>query len=356
MKMLRTRNPKPGTRNQTFVGLDIGGANLKAADAAATAVSETFEIWRAPQELAPRLQRLLDRFARVDGLAVTMTAELADCFETKNEGVKFILDAVEQGAGGKPVAVWLTSGRFATVAEARTVPRQVAAANWHALATWAGRFVPQGSAVLIDIGSTTTDVIPLRDGVPCPTGLTDIDRLLSGELVYSAARRTPVCAVADRVPLRGGQCPLAAEWFATMLDAYLILGWIPESPDDQGTANGRPATIEGASDRLARAVCCDRTELSAGELLAMAEFLAASQLGRIEAPMSRVLSRFEGPLDAAVVSGSGEFLARRVLDRGPATRGAHVISLADRLSSGVGEAACAYAVAVLAGEQRHGLG
>ena len=39
------------------------------------------------------------------------------------------------------------------MATARQTPLQVAAANWLALATYAGRFAPDGPALLLDIGS-----------------------------------------------------------------------------------------------------------------------------------------------------------------------------------------------------------
>jgi probable H4MPT-linked C1 transfer pathway protein len=279
-----------------------------------------------------------------------MTAELADCFATKQEGVEFVLRGVEEAAGELPVGIWMTSGRFAGPSEAGAAWMQVAAANWHALAAWSGRFAREGTALLVDIGSTTTDLIPLRDGIPEPAGLTDVDRLLSRELVYTGVRRTPLCAVAQEVPLRGRTCPLAAEWFATMLDVYLLLGSIPEDPTSLSTANGRPATISCAQDRLARSLCCDRTELSSDELQSIAEFLANRQSEQLIAALEQALSRSNRPVRTVVVSGEGEFLARHVLQRHPATCDAHRISLSGKLSPAAATSAAAFAVAILAAE------
>lgn len=335
------------------IGVDVGGANLKAAGVCGAARAEAFEIWRKPEDLPARLRSLLAGFRPPDRLAVTMTAELADCFATKAEGVERILAGIELAAGAVPVDVWLTTGTFVSPEIARTQPMQVAAANWHALATWAGRFAPDGHALLIDIGSTTTDVIPLRDGVPCSVGLTDVERMLSGELIYTGARRTPVCAAAESVPFRGRKCPLAAEWFATMLDVYLLLGAIPADDLDVATANGRPATIHFAHDRLARAVCCDRTEVSEDEARSMAEYLAERQLLKIGAAIERVADRDERPVTRTVVSGSGEFLARRLQRDCPVLQTSEVVSLSEKLSPELAEGACAYSVAVLSSE-RHG--
>src|SRR5262249_6004559 len=148
-----------------------------------------------------------------------------------------------------PVRVWLNDGRFVSPATARATPLAAAAANWLALAAFAGRYAPRGPALLIDIGSTTTDIVPLLDGRPVPLGLTDPARRRSWGRVDGGVRRAPLGAVA------GGQG--AAEWSATPLDASLILGPVAEAPDDRNTADGRPATRAAAPARLARMLCAD---------------------------------------------------------------------------------------------------
>ncbi|MGE3803939.1 MAG: hydantoinase/oxoprolinase family protein, partial [Gemmataceae bacterium] len=228
---------------QGVLGLDIGGANLKAAHTFGAARSISFALWRTPEQLAGRLQFLIRELPAADVLAVTMTGELCDAFATRRAGVNAILDAVRQ-ATTLPVRVWRTDGRFADLDSARETTWQTASANWLALATYVGRYAPEGPALLIDIGSTSTDVIPLVDGRPCPQGRTDPERLRSGELVYTGVRRTPLCA------LLGSS--VAAELFATTLDVYLVLGELAENSDDCDSADGRPATKQQAHARLAR--------------------------------------------------------------------------------------------------------
>ena len=92
-------------------------------------------------------------------------------------------------------------------------------------------------------------------------GNTDPDRLLSGELVYTGALRTPVEAVATRVPLRNGTAGVSAEAFALMGDVYVWLGRLSPRNYTSPTPDGRPATREYAGERLARAVCADREML-----------------------------------------------------------------------------------------------
>src|SRR5262249_5319838 len=150
-----------------------------------------------------------------DRLAVTMTGELCDCFESSRQGVNHILDAVEALAGSVPVSVWTSGAKFVSLAEARRQPLRPASAHWLAVATFAGRLVPTGPALLIDLGTTTTDIVPMVDGRPVPAGRSDRERLEKDELLYLGWRRTPLCAFTGT--------SRAAELFATTLDVYLVL-------------------------------------------------------------------------------------------------------------------------------------
>src|SRR5438105_2191846 len=142
---------------RTILGLDIGGANLKAARLAPPDVhccTRPFALWRDPAGLPTALADLVSLFSPVDELAVTMTGELCDCFATKREGVRHILAAVASAAGARPVGVWTTEGPFLDLRAAQDAPPlHLAASNWLALAQWAGRHVPEGAGLLLDVGS-----------------------------------------------------------------------------------------------------------------------------------------------------------------------------------------------------------
>ncbi|MEQ8637576.1 hydantoinase/oxoprolinase family protein [Gimesia maris] len=333
------------------IGLDIGGANLKAADSDGAARSMLFELWKTPELLQSGLQELLTSFQRPDLVAVTMTGELADCFSTKADGVDHILTAVEQAVPGVPVLVWQTGAEFLPTEIAREFPLLAAAANWHALATWLGRMIPDQHGLLIDIGSTTTDLIPLKNGLPVSEGLTDVERLLSGELVYTGGRRTPLAMLEKCVPLRGQDCPLAAESFATTADLYLLLEEVPESPEDVDTADGRPATRANAFARIARSVCCDINELSETEAIEMAGWLSARQQAQITEALNQVLSRMDEDPESVLISGSSVFLAEKIARSHPQLAQAMITNVAEIFDRSISDAACAFAVARLAAER-----
>ncbi len=328
------------------LGLDVGGANLKAAHTNGAARSRPFALWKDPGGLAGALRDLIADMPAADLLAVTMTGELCDCFESKRQGVIAILDAVEEVAGRTPVRVFCNEGRFLDPEGARRAPLKPAAANWLALALFAGRFTPDGSAVLIDVGSTTTDIIPLEDGRPVPQGATDPQRLACGELVYTGVRRTPVCAVLDRGPEGVG---LAAELFATTLDAYLILGMVPEEAADLNTADGRPATWAAAHARMARMLCADLETSTEEQRRRLAEAVLKAQSSKIDWALTLALREFPPP-HTALLTGEGAFLARRVLARVEWGRRCREVDLERGLGREISKAACAFAVAVLVSE------
>ena len=164
------------------VGWDIGGVNTKAArvdgGAVLSVVGRPYEIQRDPAALTPLLRQMAGDLGAPDAPlhAVTMTAELCDCFESKRVGVRAVLASVAQVACGRPVGVWTLYGRFVHLAAALEDPLPAAAANWLAAATLAGRIVANGFAVYLDVGSTTTDIVPISDGQPSPQGRTDAER------------------------------------------------------------------------------------------------------------------------------------------------------------------------------------
>lgn len=318
------------------LGLDIGGANLKAAHTRKIARTVPFALWKAPHELTGALAALIADMPHHDLLAVTMTGELCDCFADKCEGVQAILSSVTEAAGQTPVRVWTTRGEFLSLVDARQNTQDVAAANWLAAATLAGNYAPEGDALFIDVGSTTTDIVPLRQGKPTPIGRTDSERLRSGELVYTGARRTPVCAVVEE--------NVAAELFATSLDAYLLLDLVTENAADCNTADGRPATKPWAHVRLARMLGGDGGSISEEQTMRLAQKIKDQQMRRISQGVSAVCTRIPEAPRPAIIAGSGEFLAQAVA----AKMELPTISLASRFSPPISEALCAYAVAHLA--------
>ena len=334
----------------SWIGLDIGGANIKAAHSARLARTVPFEVWKRPDELDLTIATVAATFPPFSGAAITMTAELCDCYPTKQVGVNAILDAVVKALPGRSIVVWGCDGAFHSVGEARESPRLVAAANWLALATLAARLFPHDAALLIDIGSTTTDLIPLARGSVAARGRSDTERLQAAELVYAGVRRTPVCALATEIAFRGVPTGLAAELFASTLDVYLTLGNIPANPLDLSTADGRPSTPDASRDRLARMIGADRDGFSCDDALAFSRAVDSCLVDRLAHAVELACHSTIGRPSAAVIAGSGDFLARRLARRVIAPEGP-VVSLKEAWGELASAAGCAYALVQLATER-----
>ena len=316
------------------LGWDVGGVNTKAARvvtpggslADIRSASEPYELLRDPAALVPTLRRIaghLDALP-VEAHALTMTAELSQLFRSKREGVGFVLDAMEQAFPGDRILVYTVGGMFVEPEEARLRALEVAASNWAATAALVATFEP--NAILMDTGTTTTDIIPIAGGQVRASGLTDPGRLLSGELVYTGAIRTPAEALLQEVALLDGVAGVSAEGFALIGDALLWLGRIRPEAYTVPTPDGRPATREFAGERLARVVCADREMLDDSAIDGIAAALSEAQIGRIASGLARVRARWPS-IDRAVVAGLGDFIAAEAADRA----GLEVVALSDRL-------------------------
>jgi len=278
-------------------------------------------------------------------MAVTMTAELADCFANKREGVAGVLSAFSRAFPDVEPWVYGTDGVFRSATMARRQPYRVAAANWMASATFVSKMFPD--ALFVDVGSTTTDIIPIVGGRVVARGTTDTGRLRSGELVYTGVLRTPVASIVRSVPLRGRRCRVSAEYFASSADVHLWLGRIDEREYTCETPDGRGRSRLEAGARLARMVCADLEMIGAVSVTEIAQHVADAQRRQIGSGLRQVMRRLGARCPrVAVVAGQGAFLAREAAD----LVGLVTVDLADGMGAAAARAAPAAAVAYLLGE------
>ncbi|MDH3280912.1 MAG: hypothetical protein OEQ18_07260, partial [Gammaproteobacteria bacterium] len=223
-------------------GWDLGGAHVKAVLLKPGCNVEYIEqqpcpLWRGIGELDTALEEILARLpANPVHHAVTMTGELVDAFADRAAGVRALVDGLSRRLHDREVHVYAGRAGFLTPVVSIASPDDVASANWMASATFTALRICSG--IFIDIGSTTTDIIPFADNRLQVRGYRDHERLQCGELVYSGVVRTPVMALTRSVPFGGKTTPLMAEHFATTADVYRILGALPEHADTMPPADG----------------------------------------------------------------------------------------------------------------------
>lgn len=298
------------------IGWDIGGVHLKAARAEAGRIVKVVQL---ASPLRGGTGPLLEAFAAArrqlggaDRNVITMTGELADTFDSRADGVAALagLAARELGA----LAVYAGPRGFVGAEQAPQLCTEVASANWHATAAVIARRLDNG--LLIDLGSTTTDIVPIAGGTVAARGYTDRERLAAGELVYTGLVRGYAMATARRAPLRGVLTPLINENFATMADVHRILGTLPAGVDLMASADGREKTVAASRARLARMVGCDASDGDETTWLRLAQWFAEAQLRAMTEAALQVMSAPAMPAAPIVAAGIGAAvvaeLARRL--------------------------------------------
>lgn len=334
-----------------WIGLDIGGANLKAAfpdSPDCPAMEMPFPMWTDWQLLEEAIGKLIGRADADDSIAVTMTGELADNFENRRAGVFYIADAVERVCQNRRVVYYSCDEIWRSREKLEEDWDLVAAANWHATATWGARLLPDRNGAVIDVGSTTTDVSLVKDGVVATTSKNDLQRLTTGELLYVGAGRTPICGLLGHVQYHQQCIALANELFATVGDALVWKGRAPEHPELLQTADGRPTTRLASGQRIARMLCRDLNDVESGLIDAIADQAIASAKAAIAETVSKRLATADAKVANALVVGEGQFLACEAIKA--ISPSVEVVSLADEIGEMASVCGPAHAVAVMASE------
>ena len=292
-----------------ILGIDIGGANTKITEIEGDSYKIHhiyFPMWKKKDEL----EKLLKNYSNnVDYVALVMTAELADCYKTKKEGVEDIINKVEN-AFNCPIYIFDVNGNFLTPEQAKKNYLDVSASNWNATAKFVSEFV-ENSCILVDMGSTTTDIIPIKDK-NILAEKTDLDRLMSNQLVYVGTLRTPVSFLTNKIEFRGKLTNLSSEYFAITADISLILNKITEEEYTCDTPDGAGKDYESCLTRLARVLCADRELINDDEIVDIANKLYNKLLELIKENVNNVAKKYN--LKDVVITGLGEEILKDALN------------------------------------------
>jgi probable H4MPT-linked C1 transfer pathway protein len=302
----------------TLIGWDIGGAHLKAARADNGVIIKAAQIasplWLGLEELDRAFAAAQDEIGTAAIHAITMTGELCDAFATREEGVAGLAEIATRRLS--PGRAFFYAGRagFVEMAKVGAHTQEIASANWHASAALSGLRAPE--ALFIDMGSTTTDIIPLAGGVPAAQGSSDAQRLAHGELVYTGLVRTFLMAGPKLVPFNGAWTPLMNEWFASTADVHRILGQLPDGADQMEPPDGRDKTVSASRARLARMIGRDAAEADDEAWERLARSFAEAQMREIMDAAALVVSRgVIGPRAPVIGAGCGREIVRAMSAR-----------------------------------------
>lgn len=308
-------------KKEQTIGWDIGGAHLKvvALDQEGTVIYvdqiET-PLWKGLDVLDQAFESIpaeLIKNAKSHG--ITMTGELADIFPDRITGVRELVNKItvllDQNVSQK-INIYAGEKGWLEAGSIEGNETHIASANWHATASYAAKKI-KTNGLLIDTGSTTTDIIPLMDGKPDSAGFSDNERLQKDELVYTGVNRTSVTAVVSSLPFAGEWQQIAAEYFSTMGDIYCLTGDVPENAGFT-TADGKGTSLLDCARRLARVTGSDLHEAELATWQELAHYISRQQMQQISASISRVRSRYPTDEMPIIGTGAGKFLIRRLAE------------------------------------------
>lgn len=352
---------RPEAQGLVVIGWDVGGAHLKAARWRGGRIDAVRQLacplWQGMTHLDAAIDAVRADWPEVDAPAcrhaVTMSGEMTDLFADREDGVRRIGARLRERLAGE-LRLYAGPGRWLEVEAGGDAWPQVASANWRATASHCAARMPRG--LLVDIGSTTTDLIAFAGGRVLGASVSDRDRLASGELVYHGVVRTPLCALARRIALQGQELNVMNEFFATSADVYRLTGELDPAHDLHPPADGAGKSLRETRARLARMVGCDVRDAGEADWLAFARAWRARQVDVIASQAGRVLAAHRAAFGPAppvlVAAGCGAFLlpelqARLGLPGAPLDYGRDIAGISDAAVATMARV-CAPSVAVAA--------
>lgn len=300
---------------QIITGWDIGGAHLKVAQCTQQGeLLQAFELpcplWQGIDQLHQAMLKAKARIQDSQRHAITMTGELVDIFPDRRSGVTGILNCVQQLLPAQNCAIYAAEQQWLSLAEAKTQWQQVASRNWQASATLAAQQIKQG--LLVDVGSTTSDIIAIQNYQALPDAFNDFDRQANCELHYAGVIRTPLIAIAQEVPFADKTIRLAAEVFATSGDFWCLLGQLDPLTIQDVAADQQSWQKADCMRRLARLLGTDADAFSEQQWLQLAQWFANQQAMQLQNACQTVLDRHSSiAVDAPLVgAGIGRFMVQ----------------------------------------------
>lgn len=293
------------------LGLDIGGANTKAILLAEGEVRKYWlkhiPLWKKWRKLESFLNKLTD-VDEIQCIGVTMTAELSDVFVSKRSGVKELIKTVSEKFEDKTYYASI-KGNLLTKAEAQSSPEKIAAANWVATGLTMAKRHP--NCITVDVGSTTTDIIPVKKGSPTNLGHDDFQRLKAGELVYTGVLRTPVSSLCTAVNIEGEEIGTASEYFANTGDVYRILEMLDKEEYTCETPDGRGKGIKDCMRRIARIFCADLEEVGGEFIKKSARYFHNQQITLLKNSFEKIMNSHDLKSEVVVTGIGRKILAEK---------------------------------------------
>lgn len=262
----------------TFLGIDIGGAHVKTVGLCEQkkiifVSQDKVILWKNTELLEKYFLKLNKLFGKIR-CGITMTGELCDFFKSRKHGVDKI---IKTSKSLKFKTYFFTNKKENFLRKSKF--SSIASMNW--LAT--GKFLEKKikDALIIDFGSTTTDLIFIKNYKIRNKFFSDFDRINNNELVYTGLTRTPTPFLSNLIVIGKKKYNLASEFFSNTGDLYRIKKLLPPGVDLLDSADGKSKSFTNSLRRLARNLCLDYKKNNTKILEIVAEKLIEIQMNKI---------------------------------------------------------------------------
>ena len=270
-------------KKNLYIGWDIGGAHtkytisFKSKDIVECRIIHC-ELWKSLSKLDDIIQNVNSKYKEKFNIInlITMSAEMCDIFPSRAKGVKSILSLFEKRDFINHI--YAKDNKILNL-EGFKEYSSCESTNWMVIAEYLKNI--EKNMVAIDIGSTTTDLVLVKDHVCINTRYDDYSGLNTKELLYTGVLRTPIYSVTNSIILNKKTYNIIPENFTTMSDIYRLLNIIKNKSDYTNTADGRSKSIKDTLHRISRVFGFDYTASKNSTIIMLSKKIMSMHLDQI---------------------------------------------------------------------------
>jgi uncharacterized hydantoinase/oxoprolinase family protein len=277
----------------SIIGFDIGGSNIKFA--VITPCGEKYVarggIVNAPF-MSMELEHIVNQFLSgvqddISHIGV-ITSYPVSCGDQR-EGMEKIVNLFQKVMPEKPVFFIDFESRMWPLQEVISAdPARFAMSNFFGSAYLGSKI--RSNTVVMDTGSTSTDILLIRDNCPVAIGqdTNSIGRQLTGEMTWTGVLFTPVSSLTEYVPLRG-RLVKGNPRGGTANDVYNII-YYEKMRDLLGTYEIKQKEKDRYALNLASLFLCDLKNIGPDEIENAARYVSVKHVEVVAGFLLQVLS------------------------------------------------------------------
>ncbi len=270
-------------KKNIYIGWDIGGAHTKytvsfeSKDVVECRIIHC-ELWKSLSKLEDIIENVNFKYKKKFNIInlITMSAEMCDIFCSRKKGVKSILSLFEKRDFINHI---YTKDNEILKLQGFKKYSSCESTNWMVIADYLKSF--DKNIVAIDLGSTTTDLVLIKNHICVNTRYDDYSGLNTGELLYTGVLRTPIYSVTNSIVLNKKTYNIIPENFSTISDIYRLLNIIKNKSDYTNTADGRSKSIKDTLHRISRVFGFDYTADNNDTIIKLSKKIMSMHLDQI---------------------------------------------------------------------------